>query len=141
MTDEERPRRATFEECPDCHAGPSDGDARVIMAGRSGVTETWHTAECPGHLVQRILIEDGVQRMKEREARATLEFPAAHERLKTAAHRAKNAPPTAAGFVAAFSELVQNHANGRGGCYSVADWVDLINKHIAPPAEGPPPGS
>jgi hypothetical protein len=130
MSEPDETRPTIHEECPDCHATEANGDSRVIMAGPAGARVTWHTAECPGHAIEQILLEDGTQRWEARQARAKAAFPAAHERLKAAARRAEVDPALAAGFVAAFSELVQNHADGRGGCYHVADWVEMIERHF-----------
>ncbi|WP_406502861.1 hypothetical protein [Streptomyces sp. NBC_00212] len=133
MTDmpADRPH-SRHEECTDCHAIPFVDNTRTITATKDGqVTETWHTPDCPGYTVTKILMEDGVRRAKERDAWAQDIFPAVRERLlKDAAARAGG--DEAAPFVAALTDLVQAMADlaGDGRLLGLSEFAEILQRHF-----------
>ncbi|MBA4865929.1 hypothetical protein H1V43_32210 [Streptomyces sp. PSKA54] len=130
------------EVCPDCQATPSNMDARIIKVGKDPATgayystETWHTEDCPQHTVEQILMEDGVRRVKERNAWMKTAFPAAHERLKAAA-AALEGNEVAAPFVAALTELVAQQAEHLGRFVPPDRWAEILDQHFPPAGEEP----
>lgn len=128
------------EICPDCLATETNMDSRVITAKKDEATGeyytvvTWHTDDCPAHTVERILMEDGVRRAKERDEWMKTAFPAAHERLKEAAAGLPDAS-AAAPFVAALTELVAAQAEDLGRFVPPDRWTEILDRHFPPDAE------
>lgn len=129
------------ETCPDCQAGPHNMDARVITANKDELTgdlytvTTWHTADCPQHAVDQVLLEDGVRRAKEQDAWAREALPAAFDRLRHAASAVRE-DAAAAPFAAALVALVAQQAEDTGRFVPPHRWAEILDQYF-PPANDP----
>jgi hypothetical protein len=123
-------------DCTDCFASPGDNNTRVMMVKKGGgITETWHTPDCPAEALMRVDLEESSRRVREEEAWARGVFPAAHERLKAAA--AALPPDTdARPFVDALMELVQAQA-GTTGFVVLSRWAEILERHFPPELPDP----
>ncbi|WP_030935837.1 helicase associated domain-containing protein [Streptomyces sp. NRRL B-24720] len=73
-------------DCTDCFALPGPDNTRVAYVKTGGgISETWHTPDCPALAITQINMEEGSERVREQDAWAWGAFPAAHERLRKAA--------------------------------------------------------
>jgi hypothetical protein len=132
MTDIERREKI----CPDCHAGPGNMDARITSYGKDPDTDTmystvtWHSEDCPTYTVERILMEEGVRRAKEKDEWAKQAFPAAVARFRAAAAEADGP------FAAALRELVEQQAEDTGRYVPLDRWAEILDRHF-PPGEEP----
>jgi hypothetical protein len=127
MTDQPEVERI---DCTDCCALPDpDTNTRMTSAqAGGGITEIWHTPDCPALTIMQINWEESSRRIKEEEAWAEGVFPAAHERLKQAA--AAMPPATAAQpFIDALTELVQAQASA-SGFVVLAEWAAILDRHF-----------
>lgn len=133
MTDHPKTERI---DCPECHALPGPDNTRIsYVKAAGGISETWHTPDCPDLAIMRINVEEGSRQVREREEWARGVFPAAHERLRKAA--AALPPGTAAQpFVDALAELVQAQANTTGFVV-LHSWAEILERHFPPDLPDP----
>ncbi|MEU2468596.1 hypothetical protein ABZ580_30870 [Streptomyces sp. NPDC012486] len=128
-------RRAERIYCDDCQVGPGPDNSRTITSGLNGMTEIWHSPDCPQEAITMILREDSARRVNEQTAWAKEHFPAAHLRL-TAAAQALDADTASAPFVRALTELVQAQADTTG-MVTLHTWATILERHF--PAAQPEP--
>lgn len=73
-------------DCTDCLALPGPDNIRVAYVKTGGgISEPWHTPDCPALAIMQINMEEGSKRVREQDAWARGVFPAAHERLRKVA--------------------------------------------------------
>ncbi|MEJ8639864.1 hypothetical protein [Streptomyces sp. MS2.AVA.5] len=95
-----------------------------------GMTETWHLPDCPGHLANRIFLEDSARQVQEEQAWAEGVFPGAFQRVREAAAALTPGDP-AASIAGALCELVQTQAE-RAGCVTLPEWVRILERYFPP---------
>ncbi|WP_369384119.1 hypothetical protein [Streptomyces sp. cg36] len=118
-------------DCTDCFAMPGPDNTRIAhLKTGGGMSETWHTPDCPALAIMKITMEEGGRRIREQEAWARGVFPSAHARLKEAA---AGLPPGSAAqpFVDALTELVQAQADATGFLI-LPHWVEILERHFPP---------
>ncbi len=133
MTDKPETDRV---DCTDCFALPDPDNTRIayVKAG-GGVSETWHTPDCPALAIMEINLVEGNKRIQEQEEWAQGVFPAAHDRLRKAAAELP-ADIDAQPFVDALTELVQAQADTTG--YVVLHrWAEILERHFPPELPDP----
>ncbi|MEI5011944.1 hypothetical protein RB196_35940 [Streptomyces sp. PmtA] len=66
MTDKPEMERV---DCPDCLALPDADNTRIsYVKSGGGISETWHTPNCPALAIMEINIEEGAKQVREQEA-------------------------------------------------------------------------
>ncbi|MFE7948196.1 hypothetical protein [Streptomyces sp. NPDC057426] len=133
MTDKPETERV---DCTDCFALPGPDNTRIAFVRiGGGISETWHTPDCPALAIMQINSEEGSKRVREQEAWARGVFPAAHERLRKAAD---SMPTDAAAqpFVDALTELVQAQAD-TSGVVVLHRWAEILERHFPPELPDP----
>ncbi|MEV4335311.1 hypothetical protein AB0K02_33260 [Streptomyces sp. NPDC049597] len=133
MTDEPETERI---DCTDCFALPGPDNTRIAYVKTGGgISETWHTPDCPALVIMEINFEEGSQRVREQDAWAKGVFPAVHERLKQAA-AAMPADTAAKPFIDALTELVQAQADTEGFVV-LHRWAEILEQHFPPDLPDP----
>ncbi|MEV6250626.1 hypothetical protein AB0M38_31265 [Streptomyces sp. NPDC051742] len=133
MTDKPETERV---DCTDCFALPGPDNTRIMYVKTGGgVSETWHTPDCPALAIMQINMAEGSKRVRERDAWARGVFPAAHERLRKAA-AALPAGTAAQPFADALSELVQAQADTTGFVV-LHRWAEILERHFPPELPDP----
>ncbi|MFE4654749.1 hypothetical protein [Streptomyces sp. NPDC056707] len=123
-------------DCTDCFALPGPDNTRVAYVKTGGgISETWHTPDCPALAIMKINMEEGSKRVREQDAWARGVFPAAHERLRKAA-AAMPAGTAAQPFVDALSELVQAQAETTG-IVVLHRWAEILEGYFPPELPDP----
>jgi Na+-translocating ferredoxin:NAD+ oxidoreductase RnfD subunit len=117
-------------------AGPGRDNTRVsyVKTG-GGLSETWHSPDCPTLTIMQISFEESSKRVKEQDAWAAGVFPAAYERLKQAA-AALPAGTSAQPFIDALTELVQAQADTTG-FVTLPRWAEILDRHFPPDLPDP----
>ncbi|MET8420671.1 hypothetical protein ABZV41_34780 [Streptomyces sp. NPDC005098] len=123
-------------DCTDCFALPGPDNTRVAYVKTGGgMSETWHTSDCPALAITQINMEEGSKRVREQDAWARGVFSAAHERLRKARGRdARRHRRTA--HVDALSELVQAQADTTG-IVVLHRWAEILERHFPPELPDP----
>ncbi|WP_185836975.1 hypothetical protein [Streptomyces sp. WAC 06783] len=123
-------------DCTDCFALPGPDNTRIAYVKTGGgVSETWHTPDCPALTIMEINLMEGNKRIQEQEEWAQGVFPAAHDRLRKAAAELP-ADIDAQPFVDALTELVQAQADTTG--YVVLHrWAEILERHFPPELPDP----
>jgi hypothetical protein len=123
-------------DCTDCLAGPGRDNTRVsyVKTG-GGLSETWHSPDCPALTIMQISFEESSKRVKEQDAWAKDVFPAAHERLKQAATAMPSDTPGQP-FIDALTELVQAQADTTG-FVTLPRWAEILERHFPPDLPDP----
>ncbi|MGW9058897.1 hypothetical protein [Streptomyces sp. NPDC055733] len=131
---------ASEEPCPDCQAGPDDNAATITKAKRDPdtgaltATMTWHHADCPAYAVEQILLEDGIERAKQDDARGREALPAAYSRMITRIARASasDVSETAMPFAEALVEIVEAQLANMGRFLAPYQMAEILEKHFPP---------
>ncbi len=81
-------------DCTDCFALPGPDNTRIAyVKSGGGISETWHTPDCPALAITQINMEEGSKRVREQDAWAGASSPPRTSGSGRPQRRCPPAPP------------------------------------------------